>query len=121
MRATVAILLVNLSVSSGASEWTSLREKAARSFESQALDQAECLLREALDIARSTPDHEDDLLSLKELGVVYATHGKFVEAKRLFAEALPLEEQISGPDNTGLVLTLNYLGVAERELQHFKA
>ena len=52
--------------------------------------------------------------------MIYEREGKFAEARQVLEEAVQLQERLYGPEQAELALTLNYLGVAERELKHYK-
>jgi tetratricopeptide (TPR) repeat protein len=102
-------------------EWFSLRQQAAEKYETGALNEAEALLSRALEISRSSTDDVHRLASLRELGMVYERAGKFADAKKVFHEAITLQQWIHGPEHLELAITLNYLGVAQRELKEFRA
>ncbi len=108
-------------ISERAAEWNNLRDKSAQSFDSKELDKSEATLRTALQLARASGNETHILTSVRELGVICEWTGKFEEAERLFAEALDIQSRLKGPDSPDLVVTLNYLGVAQRELQHYRA
>jgi len=102
-------------------EWNTLRDKASLLYQHDSFAEAEPLLIRALQMANELGDETARLTSLKELAVVYASGGKYEKAEPLFKEAVPLEEKLHGPTFVNLAVTLNYLGVSERELLHCEA
>lgn len=98
--------------------WEELRSEAARLYEAKSLPEAEGLLRQALEIARGD---EARLVSLRELGMVCERSRKYADAREFFREAISIQERSSDPPINELAMTLNYLGVVERESGQFQA
>ena len=101
-------------------KWFTLRQQAARLYEANAISDAEKILQHALEMTATLGNREHRLASLRELSMVYEREGKFAEARQVLEEAVQLQERLYGPEQAEPALTLNYLGVAERELKQYK-
>ena len=128
MRGLVALLCLcipfvgatDLRAGDESDKWFTLRQQAARLYEANAISDAEKILQQALEMTATLGNREHRLASLRELSMIYEREGKFGEARQVLEEAVQLQERLYGPEQAELALTLNYLGVAERELKHYK-
>ncbi len=76
-------------------------------------EDAEPLLREALEVRRRTlaAEHPDVLLSMHNLAGSYLRQGRYELAEPLFVETLEMCQQTLGPDSRDTLITQTALGV----------
>ncbi|KUL82145.1 hypothetical protein ZTR_10702 [Talaromyces verruculosus] len=57
------------------------------------------------------PDHTSTLVTINNLGLLYANQGKLAEAEKMYQRALEGKEKAWGPDHTSTLDTVNNLGL----------
>jgi serine/threonine protein kinase len=84
-------------------KWLKLHDRAAALERDKKHEEAQVVLREALDIARKQLGVEDAAYAetLKQLAMVVAMMGKFEEAEKLLREALQVQNQYGDPSARG--------------------
>ncbi|KAN0075779.1 HET domain containing protein [Elaphomyces granulatus] len=77
------------------------------------LDEAEKMYQRALQGNEKAlgPDHTSTLLTVNNLGLLYADQGKLDEAEKMYQRVLQGTEKASGPDHTLTLYTVNNLGL----------
>lgn len=88
-----------------------LRSLAATLVEQDGFDEAERLLREAIDAARSTSSASELPATLAALGDLHRRRGEHAAAEPLLEEALALDRERLGPDHPDTGRRLNQLGI----------
>jgi serine/threonine protein kinase/tetratricopeptide (TPR) repeat protein len=84
------------------------------------LDEAEAMLRQALDMERKLVGLDGDVsTSLNNLGLALDNRGQYAEAEKIHREALAMNRKFEGNESKDVATSLNNLAVVLQEQQKF--